>query len=89
MEIKIGNTHKTETTFGIEMSTGKTTGYVFFSSRTGSINVCCANASHRTGRGFGRTFWSIEEAVAGYKSAAMKEIISEAARQWMVARAAA
>jgi len=89
MEIEISNMHKNETTFGVEMSTGKTTAYVFFSSRTGSINVCCANASHRTWGGVGRTFWSIEEAVAGYNSAAMKEIISAAARQWMIAKAVA
>jgi hypothetical protein len=61
-----------------EANCGKTSAYVWFGKFTGSINVCCKNASHKAFRGTGRTFWSIEEALAAYKSPEMKAIINAA-----------
>jgi hypothetical protein len=43
------------------------------------VRVCCQNAAHRTWRtGAGKLFPTIAEAVAGYKSPAMKAIIRAA-----------
>jgi hypothetical protein len=41
--------------------------------------VCCNNASHKAWKASkGRNFFSFDEALAGYKSAEMKAIISAA-----------
>jgi hypothetical protein len=39
------------------------------------LNVCSHNASNRAWRGVGRRFETAEAAIAGYKTAAIKEMI--------------
>jgi hypothetical protein len=41
-----------------------------------NVRVICQNSAHKTWRGFGRSFESISEALAGYKTPQMKAIIS-------------
>jgi short-subunit dehydrogenase len=50
---------------------------VFIIQRTNNtqINVIVNNASHKVGRGLGKTFNSIEEAVNNYKCPKIKSII--------------
>lgn len=43
------------------------------------VMVCSLNASHRAWKGLGRRFNSLASASDGYKSSAMKSIISAAA----------
>jgi hypothetical protein len=63
----------------VEVECGKTAAYIWV-SRLGYINVCCNNASHKAWRASkGRNFFSFDEAIAAYKSAEMKAIISAAA----------
>lgn len=80
MDIQIIESSKTPNGTFFEASCGKTTAYVWFGAHSGTINVCCKNASNRVWKGNGRTFWSIEDALAAYKSPEMKAII-EASRQ--------
>lgn len=57
---------------------GKTSAYIWV-SKLGYINVCCNNASHKAWKASkGRNFFSFDEALAAYKSAEMKAIISSA-----------
>lgn len=78
MDIQINEFGKLESGKFFEATCGKISAYVWFGTYTGSINVCCKNASHRAFKGAGRTFWSIEDALAAYKSPEMKAIIQAA-----------
>jgi hypothetical protein len=73
-EAKHGNT--------IEAKCGKVTAtvgiYQFCSGRK-QVTVICQNSMHRAWRGMGRDFGTVFEAMAAYKSAAMKSIIQAAA----------
>lgn len=40
-----------------------------------AVRVCVKNASHKAYRGMGRSFETIEDAIAGYKSAACKTML--------------
>lgn len=60
-----------------EADCGKTTAYVY-ASNLGYIRVCCKNAMHKAWKGNGRVFQTFAEALAGYKSAEMKAIITAA-----------
>lgn len=71
----ITSTGTTETGKYFEVDCGKTSAHVYISN-AGYINVCCKNASHRAWKANGRYFRSFDEALAGYKSAEMKAIIS-------------
>ena len=71
----------------IEASCGKKSASVWFSSTSGSICVCCKNAAHAVYRGMGRSFFSMSDALAGYKSAEMKANISAAARAQLEGKA--
>lgn len=62
-----------------EATCGKTSAYVWFSNSFGTVSVCCNNASHRAWGKLGRSFKSVEEALAAYKSPEMKAIIQAAA----------
>ncbi len=80
MEIQIINSKKFENgSFGADMiASGKTKASIWV-SKEGRVNVVCQNASHRAFRGLGRCFhggW--QEAIDGYKSAAMKAMIRQA-----------
>lgn len=55
---------------------GKTTAEVIVSQS--EVWVVCKNASHRVWGGMGKRFDTVAEAINGYKSSAMKAIISEA-----------
>lgn len=66
----------------IEVTNGKQKAYVAV-FKSGAINVLNANAAHRAFKGIGRHFWSWDEAIAGYKSAFMKNVI-ELARDELV-----
>jgi hypothetical protein len=62
----------------IEAESGKTAAYIWV-SKMGYINVLCKNASHKAWKASkGRNFFSFDEAIAAYKSAEMKAIISAA-----------
>jgi len=61
----------------IEAACGKTSAKVYI-SQFGFIQVCCNNASHKAWKSSGRHFRTFDEALAGYKSAEMKAIISAA-----------
>lgn len=54
---------------------GKISAYVCFSN-LGYIRVCCKNTMDKVGSVEGRFFQSIDEALAAYKSAEMKAIIT-------------
>lgn len=54
---------------------GKTVAEVYVSEFC--ISVCCKNAANRVWRGLGRSFETLEDARAGYKSNAMRAIIDE------------
>ena len=62
----------------ITATCGSKTALVTIHRVTKRITVCCQNASHKVWRGAGRTFWSIEDALAAYKSPEMKAIINRA-----------
>ena len=78
MMIEVQNVNEEKTVAQIQA--GKTVACLFRSRLTGTVNVCCQNASHRAFRGIGRTFRNWDEARKGYKSTAMKLIIDEAER---------
>jgi len=61
----------------IEATCGKTSAVVSFSDALG-VRVCCKNASAEVWSRFlgGRSFKTIEDAIAGYRSAAMKSILT-------------
>ncbi len=71
----ITNTGATESGKYFEVSCGKISAHIYISD-FGYINVCCKNASHRAWKANGRYFRTSDEALAGYKSAEMKAIIS-------------
>lgn len=73
--IIITNTGTTEAGKYFEVDCGKTSAHVYISN-AGYINVCCKNASHKAWKANGRYFRTFDEALAGYKSAEMKAIIS-------------
>jgi len=58
-----------------ELSSEKKDANISFNAELGMVNVLCKNASHKTWKGVGRTFWSFEEARAAYKSSDMKAMI--------------
>lgn len=76
METKIIKTIKAENYTIIEAACGKVSAFVVFDKY--GVQVCCQNASNRTWKGLGRRFATVDEALGGYKSAAMKAIISAA-----------
>lgn len=79
MEIQINKFDKSEVGTFFDATCGKTNAYVWFSHGLGTISVCCKNASHRAFGKLGRSFRTIDEALAGYKSSEMKAIIQAAA----------
>lgn len=62
----------------IEITAGAKVASVVTNRELGTVRVLCKNASHRAYRGTGRIFPSWDEAIAGYKSAEMREIIETA-----------
>lgn len=52
--------------------------YVCHNSESNVVNVICKNASHRVYRSMGRFFDDWSKAIDGYKSGAVKEMISTA-----------
>jgi len=57
----------------MEMQEGKT--HVTVTVGPDHVNVCSHNASNKAWRGTGRRFVTADEAIAGYKTAAIKEMI--------------
>lgn len=78
MTVMISQMNNTEYSNNAEFTCEKTTAYVSFHKYDGRINVCVLNAMHRVGRGWGKFFYSIEEAKAAYKSGSMKAILDSA-----------
>ena len=78
MELQIISHTRQESGEYFEATCGKVTAYVWFSYSCDNITVCCQNASHRVWGKLGRTFRSVEEALAAYKSPQMKAIINAA-----------
>jgi len=75
MDVIIIDNKQSATGSYFEAVCGKTSAYVWYGKFSGTINVCCKNASNRVWKGTGRTFWSIDDALAAYKSPEMKAII--------------
>lgn len=78
MQVIITGCTKTEDGTAFAATCGNKSAEIWISKRSNAIDVCCINASHRAWGGSGRVFWSAEEALAGYKSAEMRAIISAA-----------
>ena len=79
MNIQITNEARSEYSFSIQATCGKKEVFVSIGS---TVSVCQTNnASHRAWRGAGRTFWSLQEALAAYKSPEIKAVIDLAARR--------
>ena len=78
MQVTITNCTKTEDGTAFAATCGNKSAEIWISNRMTAIDVCCINASHKAWRGAGRVFYSVEEALAGYKSPEMKAIISAA-----------
>lgn len=78
MQVQIIRNDKSSAGQFIEADCGKTSAYIWISS-FGYINVCCNNASHKAWKASkGRNFFSLNEALAAYKSPEMKAIINSA-----------
>lgn len=75
MQVLIYRNESIESGKYFEADCGKTSAYVY-ASKLGYIRVCCKNAMHKAWKGNGRVFQSFNEALAGYKSAEMKAIIT-------------
>lgn len=60
-----------------ELTCGKQSAHIWVSPN--HVMVCNLNASHRAWGGLGKRFDSLEAALAGYKSAAMRAMIQTAA----------
>ena len=80
MTIEITEKVTTEYATYISMATEKKAAFVSINN-DGTIQVICKNAAHAAFNGAGRFFNSIQEAVEGYKSGAMKAMIQTAAEQ--------
>jgi len=80
MNIQIKEVSKTEYATYIELSTEKKAAFVGIDN-DGTVQVICKNAAHAAFRGQGRFFSNIGEAVAAYKSSAMKAMIQTAAQE--------
>ena len=75
MQVHITRADAVENGKYLEADCGKISAHIYISN-AGYINVCCKNASHNAWKASGRYFRSFDEALAGYKSAEMKAIIS-------------
>lgn len=60
-----------------EITCGKQSAHIWVSPH--HVMVCNLNASHRAWGGLGKRFDTLQDAMSGYKSAAMKAIIQAAA----------
>lgn len=78
MELQIINQQSMSSGRYFEAAVGKIAASVWVSATSGHLTVCCLNASHRAWGKLGRTFRSVEEALAAYKSPQMKAIINAA-----------
>lgn len=77
MQVIITRAEAIQTGKYFEADCGKTSAHIYISN-AGYINVCCKNASHKVWKANGRYFRTFDEALAGYKSAEMKAIITAA-----------
>ena len=75
MNIIITDTSNEDGYKSVEMTNGKQKVFVGRGG-SGQITVLNMNASHKAYRGSGRFFWTIDAAVAAYKSEFMKDAIS-------------
>lgn len=75
MDIIITRTNTEGNYKSAEMTAGKKSAFVMINIKTNEVNVICKNAAHKAWKGCGRWFDSIQDAVDGYKSTAMKEMI--------------
>ena len=76
MNVQITLTNREKDFFYFQGTCGKKSAFVSICPRW--ITVCCQNAAHQVWRKCGRTFETIAEAVAAYKSPEMKAIIQAA-----------
>ncbi len=79
MQIQVESVSRNEHGLYVTASCGKVSASVGI-SRFG-VQVCCHNAANRAWRGLGRRFETIADAIAGYRSEAMRSIIETALRQ--------
>ncbi len=79
MTILVTEQYENEGRVSFEMATEKREAFVSYHAGLATITVLCHNAASRTQRfSPGKTFWSWEDAIAGYKSADMKAMIQHA-----------
>jgi len=76
MQVLITNHQVTDAGKLVTLSCGKTSAEIWIAKD--HLFVCCQNASHRVWRGLGKRFSSASEAMAAYKSTAMKSMIQAA-----------
>jgi UDP-N-acetylmuramyl pentapeptide synthase len=76
MNVQITLTSREKDFFYFQATCGKKSAFVSICPRW--ITVCCQNAAHQVWRKCGRTFETIAEAVAAYKSPEMRAIIQAA-----------
>lgn len=75
-QVTITDSKLTNHALYVEATCGTTSALIAI--RAERIQVICQNASHKVWRGAGKHFNSVAEAVANYKSPAMKAIIAAA-----------
>jgi hypothetical protein len=76
MTILITDTSREEGRASITMTNGKQSVYIARSQTTGLVRVCNMNASNKVWRKMGKTFSSIDAAIAAYKSSFMKDALA-------------
>ena len=77
MEVQITQQVKQNDSHLFELTCGKQSAHIWVTPHYAM--VCNLNASHRAWGGLGKRFDSLEAALAGYKSAAMRAMIQTAA----------
>lgn len=87
MDITTTEITSDEGTLEITVTAGKRS-YSVILCESGTVQVLCLNAAHKTWRGAGRSFQSFDDARDGYKSEAAKLAITEAEEAFEAYRAA-
>ena len=77
MDIQITNIDRTDAGTTVNFQ-GRYPVRIHHGRKYGNVEVLVENASHKARRRSGRTFWSWDEAKAGYKSSEMQAMLAEA-----------
>lgn len=79
MELHITETKRGEHAFYFSGTCGNVSAHVSV-YRDGAFQVVCKNAANRVWRGMGRRFESLSDAINGYKSGEMRQLIQAASQ---------